>query len=392
MRPGQSEAHVRFGPRGRLITSAEGGKTIEWEARTGRIVRRHPVGGRPALSPDGETIAVAVGLDPGSPGSKVTLLDLGSGRRSDLAEEVPDEWIEQLAFTPDGSRIVGASVEGLRVWDVESGAIEERFGSGVAGATLGATFDRRLRFEAPVFATAISPDGRLLAVLRQADGVRDATVDVRDLDSGATLFTRTVRGGAGDVRFSHDGRALFASGCCRGGSTVASWDARTGARRFERTSEDHMTAFALLPDSSALLVADEDGALALWDARTGRQRGPATTVAPAGVTQIAASPDGRLFAVADFSGSATLWDVRTRKRVGDEFTIPPGVIPSVTFEPNGRLLITERGSAVDWPLDRRTLQRFACRVAGRDLTRDEWSDLLPSRPYRPVCRAGEAAP
>lgn len=301
----------------------------------------------------------------------VALVDLPSGRLVHTLPARNGPFAPAAAFTSDGRRLVTGGVAGsVTIWDVATRAV-----------------DRRLRFEAAVFATAISPDGRLLAVLRQADGVRDATVDVRDLDSGATLLTRTVRGGAGDVRFSHDGRALFASGCCRGGSTVASWDARTGARRFERTSEDHMTAFALLPDSSALLVADEDGALALWDARTGRQRGPATTVAPAGVTQIAASPDGRLFAVADFSGSATLWDVRTRKRVGDEFTIPPGVIPSVTFEPNDRLLITERGSAVDWPLDRRTLQRFACRVAGRDLTRDEWSDLLPSRPYRPVCRA-----
>lgn len=62
-----------------------------------------------------------------------------------------------------------------------------------------------------------------------------------------------------------------------------------------------------------------------------------------------------------------------------------GVTPAVAFEPSGRLLITELGSALEWPLDRPTLQHFACRVAGRELTRDEWKNLLPSRPYRRVC-------
>jgi hypothetical protein len=62
----------------------------------------------------------------------------------------------------------------------------------------------------------------------------------------------------------------------------------------------------------------------------------------------------------------------------------------VAFEPSGRLLITELVSAIEWPLDRPTLQRFACRVAGRNLTREEWNDLLPDRPYRPVCSTPNA--
>ena len=66
-----------------------------------------------------------------------------------------------------------------------------------------------------------------------------------------------------------------------------------------------------------------------------------------------------------------------------------GVIPAVAFEPSGRLLITELVSAIEWPLDPPTLQRFACQVAGRDLTREEWRDLLPNRPYRRVCPGPE---
>ena len=55
--------------------------------------------------------------------------------------------------------------------------------------------------------------------------------------------------------------------------------------------------------------------------------------------------------------------------------------------PDGRLLLGEQTSWIEWPTDRPTLQRFACRIAGRDLTRDEWNELLPNRPYRHVCPA-----
>ena len=102
--------------------------------------------------------------------------------------------------------------------------------------------------------------------------------------------------------------------------------------------------------------------------------------------QIAVSPDGRLLAASDWTGEATLWDLRTHERVGDHFPKVPGLVPQVAFEPNGRLLITELGSASEWPVDRPTLQRFACRVAGRSLSRDEWRAVLPNQPYRRVCR------
>ena len=126
----------------------------------------------------------------------------------------------------------------------------------------------------------------------------------------------------------------------------------------------------------------------MWDLRTGRPTGPTTTVSSGGVSQIAVAPDGERFAVGTFDGIAALWDLRTNKRIGEAFPIERGTIPAVAFDARGRLLITELGSAILWPLDLPALQRFACRVAGRSLTRDEWRDVLPTRPYRRVCAAG----
>ena len=109
------------------------------------------------------------------------------------------------------------------------------------------------------------------------------------------------------------------------------------------------------------------------------------------ITQLAISPHAQLLAVVPINGGAMLWDLRSRSRVGDEFPVSSAaIIPAVAFEPDGRLLITEFGSNIEWPVDLPTLQRFACQLAGRDLTRDEWTDVLPNRPYRPVCPAPSA--
>jgi WD40 repeat protein/class 3 adenylate cyclase/tRNA A-37 threonylcarbamoyl transferase component Bud32/energy-coupling factor transporter ATP-binding protein EcfA2 len=499
----QREAHVGFTPDGALITSAEQGETLVWDAREGRILRRYPIGGKLAISPDGERVALALnGPNYGDPNSAVGVLNLRTGDHPTLADNLPNESIDGLAFNRDGTRIIGGTHEGTHIWDVRTGSIVETFNAprrrirhgvvldpqgrallgtsdgtvslwdpdggrrlgrrffwgpidngcfanpcavidprgalmatsqedgttalvdlrtkrlvrtlpardgdradglsfspdgkrlatgGTAGSVTiwdmasGAVVDR-LRYADPVSWTAISPDGRLLATQRQATGAADSTVEVRELPSGRPLFSRTVRFGAGEMQFSRDSRVLFASGCCAEGSTVIAWDARSGAERFERHPPGQARALALPPDSRTLLVATEDGAVHTLDARTGRERAPVIEVASAAVFQLAVSPDGRLLATGDWTGEATVWDLRTHERVGDPFPKVPGVVPQVAFEPNGRLLLTELGSASEWPVDRPALQRFACRVAGRSLSRDEWRAVLPNQPYRRVCR------
>jgi WD40 repeat protein len=501
LRRGQSEAHPLFTPNGALITSAQQGETLVWNPRSGKIVRRYPIGGRNALSPDGRQLALALNSPSiSTQSSSVAVLDLRTGRQSRLATRLPDQWVLSLAFTPDATRIVAGAIGGTHVWDVASGAIVESYGGPVFGPKPGAVVDRRglvlagsgdgsvgvwdaegarrlghrfgwstrengcpanpcavlnrqgtvmatstgdgtvalvdmrtlrslrplpahdgplanglaflpdgrlatggiagsvtiwdlarhrsvrrLHYSEPVWSTAVSPDGTLLAVTRQAEGSRDAHVEVRDLASGRALYTRRIRFGLGELYFSHDGRELVSLGCCNRGSTVAGWDARSGAARFERTAPEQTTTFALSPDPDVLAVGTADGRVALWDARNGKQRGAATKVAAGAITQLAFSPDGRQFAAASDDASATLWNVRSRKRFGDVFPVDPGVTPAVAFEPSGRLLNIGLGSAVEWPIDGPTLQRFACQIAGRGLTRAEWRDLLPSRPYQPVC-------
>ena len=167
-------------------------------------------------------------------------------------------------------------------------------------------------------------------------------------------------------------------------AAVVAWDARSGEQRLRVPASDQANSFAVSPDSQVVAAGSNGGRVRLWDLHTGRPRGAATKVAGANVSQLAISPDGRLLAVGAFDGTATVWDLRTRTRLGDVFPVLRGLAPAVVFKPDGRLIVGEYVSAIEWPLDRPTLQRFACQVAGRDMTRAEWEDVSPT-PYRRVC-------
>lgn len=89
--------------------------------------------------------------------------------------------------------------------------------------------------------------------------------------------------------------------------------------------------------------------------------------------------------VSSLDQTVTLWDIASRKRIGNTFPIEPGVIPAAHFAPNGDVVIDYLAKAAVWPTNLQTWVRFACQVAGRDLTEAEWSDLLPDRPYQHIC-------
>ena len=506
LRPGQGDPHIAFTSTGALLTSAQQGATILWDPRSGRVLRRFPLGGVPALASDGRHVALALNSPfVGTPSSSVAVLDLRTGGHRTLAANLPDAWIRSLAFTPDGTQLVGASTDGVHVWDLASGAIAETYvaqagprslatldpsgrtvisgqqdGSIAAfdlsgGRRLGRAFrwntpeqacgytpcfavnrqsqlmaadqgdgsvaiidlralrrvrtlpardgatsaalsflpdgrtlitggvnrrvtfwdlstgrvTRTLRFADPVWWTTASPDGKLLAVQTQAANSPDTRVEVVRIATAKVLQTHTLRHGPSGVAFTRDGREIVALGCCwsGSGSTLVAWDTRAGRQLFSQGSDVHATAFDLSPNSRLVGVGTGDGKLLLLDARTGKETAAPIQVAAGNISQLSFSPDRHSLAVASTDHTASLWDLRSRKRLGDAFGPFRGTTPAVSFEPGGRLLLGLLSSAVEWPTDVRTWERFACRAAGRDLTPAEWHDLLPNRAYHPVCSA-----
>jgi WD40 repeat protein/class 3 adenylate cyclase len=315
------------------------------------------------IDPQGSLMAQALA------NGTVALVDLRARRLVATLPARNGEEAEALAFFPDGRTLATGGVNGnVTLWDVRNRSVA-----------------RTLRFPAAVWWVAVSPDGKLLAVQTKADNSSTSTVVVQDIASGDVLHRHMVPNGKGGLDFSPDGRALAALGCCEPDSTIEVWDARSGAELFSPRVDGHATSIAFSPDGRLLGAGTEDGKVVLWDVRDRTRLGSPIQVAAGAVNPISFSPDGRLFVASSGDQTATLWDLGSRKRLGNAFPIEQGSIPVARFAPSGDLVIDNLSDTAVWPTNLRTWERFACQVAGRDLTRAEWSDLLPGRPYRRVC-------
>jgi WD40 repeat protein len=276
-------------------------------------------------------------------------------------------------FMPNGRTLVIAGItRRVSFWDVDSGRVT-----------------RTLRFAQPAWVTAASPDGRLLAVQTGPLDGSNNRVELVRISTGTVLQSHALPNGPSGVGFTPDGRELVALGCCLtgSGSALIAWDVRTGRQLFD-VSDVHPSAFGIAPGSGLLGVGTESGQLLTLDPRTGTPTAPPIQAATGEMAYVSFSPDGRAVAVASDDHTASVWDVRSGTRVGDTFGPYVGTVPFAAFEPNGRLLIGLAASAIQWPMNLNTWERFACRVAGRNLTRAEWHYVLPDRAYRPTCPAG----
>ncbi len=87
------------------------------------------------------------------------------------------------------------------------------------------------------------------------------------------------------------------------------------------------------------------------------------------------------------SDTIDLWDGATLTRVG---SLKAGVqedVANVRPLPDGHTLVIGRpnGPVLRWDLRPDKLVDLACSLAGRNLTREEWSEYVGSRPYRRTC-------
>ena len=404
--PGEQVRYVAFSPdRTTLYTSSPGGVLLQWDLTGDRgFGRRFPLGmGSPccrtvlppspplAVSPDGRTFAVRVGT------STVGLFSVRTlHQRASFTIAPRGIMITALAWSPTRPVLAVAGYSGfVQLWRVDGPPRPVRSLTGL-NAVPGAP-------EA-IQALAFSPDGQFLAASDSSRtdtrgivaaylsqyGVHFAALAIWRAGNGTLRVPQidlgTGLGLSGALAFSRHGKLLAAS---RPDGSVVVLDAATGHVR--RTlfpfgaGETDSLAFA---PNGTLATGTRGGIVQLWNRTTGDQIAGPVAVAVGPVTSIAFDPAGQRLATTDGQdGAVKLWSSPTLEQEGTALTAEQGAATTAAFEPGGKelLAVDDHGNGFTWPTSLAAWERRACTVAGRNLTRAEWTRYVPGYSYARVC-------
>jgi len=348
-----------------LYTSDRDGVVLAWDIAGSRrldgpfdIPRAAPNFGLPAfaLSPDGRSLAIA------GPDAAVSVWDLGTLRRS---ARFPGGPVAAMSFLPDG-RLLGIS----RL-DGRLALVDPRTGVPVT------QFRRR---HAPVWMLAFNADGHVMATAEDDGAIRRWSLPSgrpigRPFKSPASTFGMLLDSGA---------RWLAVNS----GTGVAVFDLAIGKRLRSLPgvqAGDKWLGFTA--DRRYLVAKRSNTRLRLWSTDTWKPVDVRLGAGVGDVATIALSPDGSMIATSSADGTTRIWDRAGGRPLGSSL---PGLVKGPTFidfTPDGAYLIviTNTGRAFRWDVRPSSWARHACLLAGRRLTRAEWSAALPGRDYAPAC-------
>jgi WD40 repeat protein/serine/threonine protein kinase len=226
----------------RLIGGGWNAKVTIWDAQSGQELLSHKGdldGVAAFISPDGERWASRAD----SPGNEIKLWDVQTDKEL-LSLKGHTNWVEGVAFSPDGKRLATASMDGMvKVWDAQTG-------------------QELLSLKGTLWQIAFSPDGKRLA------GGSWNTLKVWDAQTGQELLSRNENDGAYVKAFSPDGKHLATTSQV---GILRIWDLQTGqAIRTFKTSggvrgDGQMVAFS--PDGQRLAGIAAWHTVKVWDAQ-----------------------------------------------------------------------------------------------------------------------------
>jgi WD40 repeat protein len=236
-------------------------------------------------------------------------------------------------------------------------------------------------------ATWVSPDGKQAATIRTPEGpvifdvvTRQVLRQLRPLPP-SLAFTE-VQG------WTHDGRSILISRqISNTTSDLLVVDASTGVVRLQVPTGAALPAEATAdPTGRYIAVAMSDGTLWILDANDGHALAPPLQANDGSVLNVSISPDGHYIATAGEPPRLTIWDTRTFRQVAVPLPLDVNAIDArARFAPDGRLIVATGSTLRAFTVDPKEWLARACREAGRTLTRAEFEEVLPGRPYTPAC-------
>ena len=217
-----------------------------------------------------------------------------------------------IAYSPDGNLLVSGSIDGIRLWDINSGRC---------------TFDNNQC----CLHAAFSVDGKQIAYCSG-----DPTIGLLDVASGmSTASLQSHTEVILSVAFAPDNQRL-ASGSAD--NTIRLWDVTSGmctATLLGHTDRVNFVTFS--PITGQLASASGDFTVRLWDVTSGR----CITVLDShthSVQSVAFSPHGTQLASASFDETVRLWDLTSGNCM---MTLQcNSSVNSVCFSPKGNTLVS----------------------------------------------------
>jgi len=283
-----------------------------------------------AYSPDGSRL-VSTNWD-----GTIRVWDSATGQELLLLSETEEEFLREryreLAYSSDGSYFATGGDDGTaRVWDAVTGELLTTF-----------TGHRDIpRPNDPdssnwIIGLDVSPDSKTIATSDRA-----GLVKLWDAATGAELKTLDLSETAPNhwsVQFSSDGLRLIVFGDDPNESdyTIRMIEIDSGSELF--AIEGRFSSFALSPDGSRLIFSEAyENEVRLWDLDAKEE---ITRYATGEVDNVAFSPDGSLFAtLARDLDTIQLWETET----GAEVMAMPtshGHVIDIVFSPDGASLAT----------------------------------------------------
>ena len=227
-----------------------------------------------------------------------------------------DGAVRNVAYSPDGARIVTGSLDGTaRIWDTRTG---------IQLAVLLRVAKRAVMY------VCYSPDGRRIAT--SAAGV----VTLFDAQTFAKLHSLSDSAlPVGSGAFSPDSTRIVTYL----GDMVRIWDVSTGKAIFTFPNQSKDVFFtAYSPDGKRILAATDDNTVRILDARSGAQLAVLKGhTASAGLA--AYSPDGRRIITGSMDGTARIWDARTGVQL-HVLSANVAQVWGVAFSPDGGTVAT----------------------------------------------------
>jgi WD40 repeat protein len=229
--------------------------------------------------------------------------------------------VTSLAFSKDGKSLATSNREGeIRLIDLQSGSVTR-------------SHKREEGDGNPIFLEARGQ----FAVIG-----KDGRVKLRNLDSGATIYSLAVSGPrVSRVATTLDGKTIAGGGpdaVSASGNLVRVWDA-DGTQHFQVPAGiGGLSAMTFSPDGQTLVASAYDTDMRVWNARNGELMKVVEDMTVS-MFDLAYSPDGKQLAAAGVDRIIYLWDAKAWRLVR-KITGQPEMISAMEFSPDGKFLVT----------------------------------------------------